>query len=187
MTPALTQEGIWTHARMLDELPPESRVELINNELYDLPMPTVSHQRASARLQYALHSFVLEKKQGEVFSAPLDVILGNLESVVLQPDLLFVSTERAGIIQSYIYGAPDLVVEIISPSSVVRDSVIKKDLYEAHGVREYWLLDPANRAIEVFVLENNRYRLDNYALSTGPVRSVVLPGFEVQAETIFES
>ena len=187
MTPALTQEGIWTHARMRDELPPESRVELIDNELYELPMPTVSHQTTSANLQFAFHSFVRGQKLGYVFSAPLDVILDENEAVVLQPDLLVVLTANAAVLKKYVYGAPDLVVEIISPSSVVRDSVIKKDLYEAHGVREYWLLDPANRAIEVFALENGRYRLDNYALEKGPVRSVVLPGFEVQAETLFES
>lgn len=187
MTPTLTQEGIWTHARMLDELPPESRVELIDNERYELPMPTVTHQSASANLQFALHSFVRGQKLGHVFSAPLDVVLGEDESLVLQPDLLVVLAENSAILKKYVYGAPDLVVEIISPSSVVRDSVIKKDLYEAHGVREYWLLDPANRAIEVFFLETNRYRLDNYALEKGPVRSVVLPGFEVQAEVIFES
>lgn len=66
------------------------------------------------------------------------------------------------------------------------DRITKKDLYESHGVREYWLVDPANQGIEVFGLDNGRYRLDDYALGTGPVRSVLLPGLYFQAETIFE-
>jgi len=185
MTPTLTQEGIWTHTRMIDELPPESRVELIDNELYHMPMPTLQHQDASVNLHFAMLTFVRQHQLGRVYAAPLPTILA--ENVVVEPDILFISKERFDFSKKYVYEAPDLVVEIISPSSVVRDSVIKKDLYEAHGVREYWLLDPANRAIEVFVLEANRYRLDNYAQEKGPARSVVLPGFEVQAEAIFES
>lgn len=184
MTPALTQEGIWTHQRILDELPPESRVELIDNELYELPMPTYLHQIASGNLYLAFITFLRLHKLGYVFTAPLPVVLEGTR--VVEPDLFVIAQGRLDVDQKYLCGAPDLVVEIISPSSVVRDTVIKKDLYETHGVREYWLIDPTHRVIEVFVLENGRYRLDNYALARGPVRSVILPGFEVQTETVFE-
>lgn len=184
MDSTLAPEGTWTYARMLAELPPESRVELIDDELYELPMPTPYHQKISFRLQLAMYQFIQTEQLGEVFAAPVDVVLN--EQRVIQPDLVFISAERQALIQKVISGAPDLAVEIISPTSVVRDRVTKKDLYEAHGVREYWLVDPANRDIEVFVLDNGRYRLDNYALGTGPVRSVILPGLEVRAETIFE-
>jgi Uma2 family endonuclease len=183
MDSTLSPAGTWTHERMLAELPPDSRVELIDDELYELPMPTPYHQKISFRLQLAIFQAIQAQQLGEVFAAPVDVVLS--ECRMIQPDIVFISAGREAIIQKAIYGAPDLAVEIISPSSVVRDRVTKKDVYEAHGVREYWLVDPANQDIEVFVLENGRYRLDNYALGTGPVRSVLLPGLEVQAETIF--
>jgi Uma2 family endonuclease len=184
MASTLAPAGTWTHARMLAELPPESRVELIDDELYELPMPIYLHQIASGNLYLAFVTFLRSHKLGYIFTAPMPVVLS--EKRVVEPDLFVILQDRLHVEEKYLFGAPDLVIEIISPTSVVRDRVTKKDLYEAHGVREYWLVDPANRDIEVFVLDNDRYRLDNYALGTGPVRSVLLPGLEVQAETIFE-
>ena len=121
--------------------PDDERWELLNGELIMPPSPTIAHQRVSRRLERRLDTFVEERGLGEVFYAPCDVVLSDVN--VVQPDLLFVSTEQAHIItRENIRGAPDLVVEILSPSTASRDWRDKLDLYAEHGVKEYWVVDP---------------------------------------------
>jgi Uma2 family endonuclease len=126
--------------------PDDERWELLNGELTMPPSPGTAHQRVSQRLGRRLGVFVEERSLGEVFAAPTDVVLSDAN--VVQPDLLFVSTEQEHIITpENIRGAPDLVVEILSPSTASRDWREKHDLYAEHGVREYWVVDPdAQRA-----------------------------------------
>ena len=97
------------------------------------------------------------RKLGEVYFAPLDVILSD--ETVVQPDLLFVSKERSEILGKWVHGAPDLVVEIISPDSKERDRLIKKALYEKHKVKEYWMVDLERQCIEVHVLRGEPFEL----------------------------
>jgi Uma2 family endonuclease len=102
-------------------------------------------------LYTSLQSFVSERNLGEVFYAPVDVVFG--EHDIVQPDLLFVRRENAGIVgQQAVEGTPDLIIEILSPGSLHLDRHRKRALYERVGVPEFWLVDPANRAIEVFRL-----------------------------------
>lgn len=132
------------------------RYELIEGELLVMePGPTTSHQRVLIHLAVLLAPFAEEHGLGEVFIAPTDVYLSNTN--VLQPDLLFVSAARASIItERDVHGAPDLVVEIASPSTRRRDRGIKMDLYARHGVAEYWLMDPATATLETLRLEDGR-------------------------------
>jgi Uma2 family endonuclease len=119
-----------------------------------------------------------------VLFAPTDVVLSDTR--VVQPDLLFVGRERGEIIQEKaIHGAPDLAIEVLSPTSLHRDRHRKPRLYEESGVREFWLVDPANRAIEVFTLTVEGYELASFAAGSGQVTSSVLEGLTVALEEVF--
>ena len=128
-----------------DEYP---RYELLEGELIEMVSPTSRHQRISRQLFTALNTHCAAHDLGEVFYAPLDVILSR--TVVVQPDLLFISkARRAELISERITGAPDLVVEILSPATSARDFNQKRKLYARHGVKEYWIVDPDDGTIEV--------------------------------------
>jgi len=143
---------------------PESetkRCELLGGELIMVPPPSVYHQRIAKKLGFLLQGFVEERGLGEVFFAPLDVVLGKGEKrEVVQPDIFFVSRERREIIaEEEVRGAPDLVIEITSPATEERDRHYKKTLYARHGVREYWIVDPEARTVEVFALGRKDWTL----------------------------
>jgi len=166
-------------------LPEEKRVELIGGEFYVAPAPDVDHQRISRNLEIALWSFVREKQLGEVLYAPCDVILSD--SDVVQPDLLFVSRKRRGIIRREgIRGAPDLVVEILSPATEERDRETKLKLYGKHGVREYWLVDPRKRVIELFILGEEGLGHHRSFPEGTELLSPLLPGFRLPVEEVFQ-
>ncbi len=138
------------------QLPEDKRYELIEGEFFMVPSPSWSHQTISASLFRAIDNYVRTHQLGEVRYAPLDVALS--EENVLQPDILFVSRERLNIITARnIQGAPDLVVEILSPATAQRDRELKQKIYARFGVREYWLADPSTRTIEVMSLAEDGF------------------------------
>ncbi|MBI2940592.1 MAG: Uma2 family endonuclease [Chloroflexi bacterium] len=135
-----------------------NRYELFEGELEVTAAPAINHQRVVTRLASRLDSHVAQRRLGEVFVAPTDVLLSDL--TVLQPDVLFISHEHREIIQeAYIKGPPDLVIEVISPATAKRDRQTKRKLYARYGVPYYWLADPAHRRIEASVLDGADYRL----------------------------
>ena len=133
---------------------PESemrRYELLEGELIMVPSPTTYHQSISGNLEHALRDFVRKHNLGFIYHAPLDVVLS--EEDVAQPDILFISKERSQIItKDNIQGAPDLIIEILSPATAERDRTYKRTLYARSGVREYWIVDPEKQSIEVMEL-----------------------------------
>lgn len=162
----------------------EKRYEVMEGALMMVPAPNTSHQRISSEIEYLFVKFVKENNLGFVFDAPTDVVLSN--DVVVQPDILFISNDRAGIIgEQAIMGAPDLVVEIISPSSSFNDSVRKKEIYQRFGVKEYWLVFPEEKAVEILTLEDGVYKELCSAKEEGTVRSKLLQGFEVELKGVF--
>ena len=164
----------------------DKRYEILRGGLIMVPAPFTNHQRASRNLEFILYNFVKQKKLGEVFDAPTDVVLS--EDIVVQPDILFISKERLDIIkEAAIMGSPDLIVEIISPSSASYDTVEKRDIYEEYGVKEYWLVFPQEKAIEVLTLEDGVYRELCKGRKTGVVRSKIIVGLEVDLKDVFES
>jgi len=134
------------------ELPNDGkRYEIIEGELYVSPAPSTKHQRVSFNLTLVLGGHVKAYGLGEVFTAPCDVLLA-ITSIV-QPDLLFVSRERLSIITDpNIQGAPDLVVEIISPPSTKTDQDTKRMLYEQYRVQNYWIFEPLERWARAYAL-----------------------------------
>ena len=133
--------------------------EIMKKEWSGTPAPTPWHQRLSRMLLRQIDNHITEKKLGEVFYAPIDVFLNDYNAP--QPDLVFVSEAKKNLITSDgIMGVPDLVVEIISPSSVKRDRFQKRTIYERFSVPEYWIADPQNQEIEVYTLSAaGRYEL----------------------------
>jgi Uma2 family endonuclease len=180
-----TEAKRWTYEDYL-KLPDEKRYEIINGELFMVPAPNLSHQDISRNLEYLMWNYVREKNLGVVYDAPVDVVLS--EENVFQPDIVFVSRDNFGILkEKAIFGAPDLVVEIISPSSIYNDMNVKKEIYEKFGVKEYWIVDPANKAIQIFTLEGGKFKLHFFGYETGKASSKIIQGFEVELEEIFKS
>ena len=127
-----------------------NRYEFIGGRLYVTPAPVTRHQRISKRLEMGLMSILEDAGHGELFRAPYLVEFPGTGDRV-QPDILFVSNERRGIVgEKQVTGAPDLVVEILSPSTAHRDRGVKLDLYARHGVWEYWIVDPEDDVVDVW-------------------------------------
>lgn len=133
-------------------LPEDKRYELIDGELYMVPAPSPYHQAIAGRIEAKLRIFVAERGLGEVLGAPCDVYFSHYD--VVQPDILYIRSKRVGIIkENCVEGPPDLVVEILSPSSRDRDLEMKRKLYSRHGVREYWIVDPDGKTVQVLTRE----------------------------------
>ncbi len=150
------------------------------------PAPSTYHQIISMKLEVKLANFVMERDLGLVLDAPLDVYFE--ESETYQPDLVFIARERLSIIEpDKINGAPDMVVEILSPATAYYDLRRKFKIYEKHGVREYWVIDPEEQSVEIFALQDGRFTLEQKAEKQGTVSSKVVEGFTLPVENIFSS
>ncbi len=166
------------------QLPEGAPYQLIGGELVMSPSPTSTHQRILRKLTRALDGFVEENSLGEILFAPMDVYFSETDTP--QPDLIFISKERLDIIgEQRIEGAPDLIMEILSPSTAYYDLKDKKRLYEASGVKEYWIVDPMAREIEVYELVDGRYALFGRQERQGALTSKLLRGFSVDLTDIF--
>ncbi len=164
--------------------PDEVRYQLIDGELILVPSPTRKHQSVSSRLFVVLDRFVRTYRLGETYYAPFDVVFPNHE--VFQPDILFVSNERGEIItEANIQGAPDLVVEILSPSSARYDRGHKQTVYAREGVREYWIVDPAAETVEVLSESAAGWTLAATFGFEDDLVSPLLPGFAVALGQVF--
>ena len=162
------------------------RHELIDGEHYVTASPNLKHQVIVRNLIGLLWSFLRDKTVGSVFGAPLDVLFSEFD--VVEPDLLFVTNERRKVLTAKnIQGAPDLVVEVGSPSTRRRDELIKHRLYERFGVSEYWVVDPDLDLIKVYRLTDGRYaRVAELTLAAGDVLATpLLPGLELPLTEIF--
>jgi Uma2 family endonuclease len=170
-------DRVWTYEDYLT-LDEGVYFSIINGKAFMSPAPELFHQRWARKIFLAVERHVEARKLGEVFFAPVDVVLD--ERNVVQPDLVFVSNANAGLLERRgIMGAPDLVVEIISPSSLRHDRYEKRELYARFGIKEFWLADVANRSLEVLSLQAGGYKLVSCATNEGKIRSEILPGFEL--------
>ena len=162
----------------------DERYELLDGELIIMPAPSIAHQHVAMKLRTRLDTFVEEGNLGVVYSAPTDVVLS--ETDVVQPDLLFISFERAHIITpANIQGAPDLIVEIRSDSTAERDGTLKRNLYAERGVEEYWLVDPEAMTITVLLLSEGGYaEVATYTVGQ-TLTSRLLEGLVINLDDVF--
>ena len=147
------------------------------------PMPSYEHQRAATRLMVLLHEHVEELGLGEI-CGPVDVVLDEGAALVVQPDILFVTSTRRFIIRERVWGAPDLVVELLSPGTARRDRTTKVNWYRAYGVSECWLVDPGQRTVQVFDLQSATP--PRLFTETEAMRSYVLPHWRVSPAQFFD-
>jgi Uma2 family endonuclease len=161
---------------------PESNhpMELVYGYVHEPAMPTFEHEAILLRLAELLRSHVREHKLGEVCRA--DVVLDQESGLVVQPDLFFISTGRLSIVNDRVWGAPDLVVEILSPSTEYRDRTLKLAWYHRYGVKEYWLVVPRDRRVEVV---DGRTQSTQSFSGDQTIQSSVLPNLALTAAACF--
>ncbi len=168
-----------------ERLPEGTPYQLIRGELIMTPSPVPNHQIIKIRIEYELLKFVNDKKLGIVLDAPIDVYFSDTETY--QPDIIFISKDRLNIIgEKKIEGPPDLIIEILSPATAYYDLRIKKDTYEQSGVKEYWIVDPIQKTIEIFVNKNARFEPVSIVKGEGEVKSDLLNGFSIALREVFE-
>ena len=176
-TPKLTYQD---YAALEDD----NRYELLDGELILVASPNRDHQEVVMDLGFMMRTFARENDLGRVYLAPFDVLFTDTN--VAQPDILFVSREREHIVtHANVQGAPDLIVEVLSPSSSTRDWRDKRELYAAHGVREYWIVDPANRIVSVLLLRDGVLEIEQTLTGDETATSTVLDGFSVRLDGVF--
>ena len=159
-----------------------NRYELINGEICMSPAPRLRHQDALMALYDQFRAYLRVQPVGKLMIAPFDVKFS--EADVVQPDLFVALGDWETVLtEDYMIGAPDLVVEVLSPSNRRQDLVQKAALYQSNGVPEYWVVDPDAKAIAVNVLTNGRYAAR--PAEGGTLRSAVLPGLVVVLADVF--
>jgi Uma2 family endonuclease len=161
------------------------RRELVWGVVREPPSPFASHQRVTARITALLDCHVRQHDLGTVLAAPMDVVLDHERELVVQPDVMFISHARAGIIRDFVRGAPDLVVEVSSRGTERYDRTDKVRWYRACGVREYWLVDPLQGRVSVLDLSPGGSRLT--VRGDQGIRSGVLPLFAHTAAELLAS
>lgn len=168
----------------LELLPDDDlRHEIIDGEHFVTASPVTRHQRLSARLFMAFQSYLDAHLFGEVFYAPFDVVMSFHDVVV--PDLIYISRSRAHLLTAKnLQGAPDLVIEILSPSTRRLDERLKRDLYERVGVEEYWLVDPDLDAVTVYRRDGSRFLPPEAFDARAVLSTTLLPGFQLPLDTV---
>ena len=167
-----------------EKLPEGSAYQLINGELIMSPSPTIYHQQILTKILILLSGYVEKNNNGIILPSPVDVYFEEHEAY--QPDIIFISRERAGIIkEKRIEGAPDLVIEILSEGTAYYDLKHKKNVYEKYGVKEYWIVDPMDRSIETYFNDGAKFNLFDKKESKGEIKSKVLDGLKIELEKIF--
>jgi Uma2 family endonuclease len=182
-SPRLTYQDL---LRLPDDL---LRHELIDGEHYVSPAPAVKHQDIVLNLGHILLTFVRAHHLGKVMIAPVDVLFS--EHDVVEPDVLYVSSAHGDRVRErYVAGAPDLVIEVLSPSNRGYDRIKKLRLYEAQGVPEYWIVDPAAETVEVYRASTGGGPLARHAslsvAASDTLETPLLPGLRIPLHEVFE-
>jgi len=173
------------------KLPESERWELIEGEAYDMsPAPGITHQRVSRDISTMICNY-LEGKKCEAFVAPFDVFLPKENdsedqiNTILQPDISIVCDEK-NLSEKGCTGAPDVILEIISPSSASRDQIIKRNIYEKHGVTEYWIVHPIDRIVWKYILINGFYGKPEIFDYKGKPSFQLFPELEIDLYKVFD-
>jgi Uma2 family endonuclease len=161
------------------------RHELVHGEVHVAPAPSTKHQLTLLHLVSSLDHYLNTNRTGLIFFAPFDVRLAADSAV--QPDLIFISSARAGIIlDNYVDGAPDLVVEILSPSTAAYDRASKLALYAEMGVPWVWLPDPQVKTVEILKLEGKKYLVESILACHQVLKSSLFHGWQIPLDELFD-
>ena len=177
---------LWTYDELCETLPESNQpMELWNGELLMFPSPDFDHQRSTLDFYVHLREWVKARDLGEVLAAPFDMVLAPRQ--VTQPDVLFIAKANLHLIKKVLRGPADLVVEVISAGSHNRDRIRKRDLYEQHGIKEFWILDSEAGTVEALFLTDGQYKLVGRWRAGETARSKLLKGFAVEVSKILPS
>ena len=160
------------------------RRELVWGVVREPPSPFAPHQRVTTRIAALLDEHVRTQKLGTVLVSPMDVVLDDVKALVLQPDVMFISHDRSGIVQDFVRGAPDLVVEVTSRGTARSDREAKVKWYARYGVRECWLVDPEQQNLDVVDLSPGGLIVHRIHRGADATRSTVLPQFSRAASEL---
>ena len=178
--PALAKKTVEDYLKLSEGSP----YQLIQGEFVMSPAPSVYHQQISKRIFQILYKNIEISQKGEVFYSPIDVYLD--QENVFQPDLVVVLKDsKAKIEERGIIGAPDIVIEVLSPSSAYYDLVEKKEVYQKYGVKEYWIVDPKRKAVEIYKNHDDGFVLAASAKEKGKVYSEIL-NIELDLDELFK-
>jgi Uma2 family endonuclease len=160
------------------------RHEILDGEHWVTPAPSIRHQWVLTRLTARLETFAEDRQLGRVLVAPTDVLLS--EHDIVQPDLLFVANERLGAFtEQNLQGAPDLAIEVLSPSTRIQDEQVKLERYERTGVREYWIVDPWRQTIRIFRRQAEGFGPAEELSQSDVLSTPLLPGLALPLSKIF--
>lgn len=182
----------WTYETLLqrDRLNnSERREELWDGELFEMTSPGLLHQEILLALATLLRSWVRQHDLGKIYIAPHDMYVSSTR--FFQPDLSFVSRERLTTERieredgQCLVAPPDLCVEVVSPSTARRDRVDKVNAYAQFGVRHYWILDPDEKSLQAFVLDNNRYALEAALSDENTFAPSLFPDLQIALNQVF--
>ena len=177
--PKLTYEQF---RQLLDD---GKRYELIRGYVHFLPTPSTQHQTVLMNLSLSLASYLSGNRLGEFLFAPLDVLFGD--DTALLPDLFYISNARVAIIrENWIAGAPDLVVEVLLPSTAAHDRATKLPIYAEAGVPDVWLIDPQAKTVEVLKLQGKKYFVEATHAGDQALTSNLFPGWQLPLADLFD-
>jgi len=160
------------------------RYEILEGELLMSPSPKHLHQKVLGRIFQLINEYVERQQLGELIIAPFDVVISPHN--VVQPDLLFVSNQNIEKIKStHFEGTPDLIIEILSSSSLQRDRIIKRKIYARFGLPEYWLVHPEKKYLQILRLQAGTLRQVAEFKANEVLTSPVFPGLEIELKQIF--
>jgi Uma2 family endonuclease len=184
----LPQPQKYTYAEFVEITADIERAEFIDGEIFMLASPSPEHQRISGNLFFELKNYFKNKKC-EPFSAPLDVVLEDDKTSTketVQPDLMIIC-EKSNFTNTNYKGVPNLIIEILSPSTAARDTIKKMDLYMRFGVPEYWIVSPKNKTIMVYSFDNeiNAYTEPTIYSKNDLVNSILFPELSIELKSIF--
>lgn len=183
-TARIVRRGTLTYTALWQTPDDGNRYEIIDGEVYVSPAPYVSHQDAVFNLAVILRRHVASKRLGRVFIAPIAVVLEKPSGV--QPDVVFVARRRGSIIhEKGIFGAPDLVVEVLSTFTASRDRQMKRDLYARTGVRHYWLVDPRKQTLQALHLADGVYAVEAELGPRATFKPGLFPGLVIRLRDVF--
>lgn len=181
MKPAATKMTCDQYCLLPDD---GKQYEVIDGELFVTPAPTPRHQEILGKLLFRLHTHVEANSLGKVYPGRVDIVFD--QHTVVQPDVLLVSNARLLIVkEEAIEGAPDLVVEVLLPSTFYKDLRPKMTAYSQFGVQEYWIVDPEKQSIEVHTHGGEGLQLARSFSSEEVLESPLLPGFRLTVASIF--
>jgi len=161
-----------------------NRWEIVHGEVHVSPPPDVAHQTTALNLASLLRAHARNLDLGDVWVAPIGVVLGK--AIGVQPDIVYVAKERLDIVQEKaIFGAPDLVIEILSPSTATRDRGIKKEAYEQSGVAHYWMIDPKRHTLLALHLQSEGYVIEAEVNGAAQFRPQLFPTLTIRLSEIW--